>query len=233
MAEMLTADQIFAELNAGSLRVKPETLPKLPRREGIFDTGYGRASTAHPTEIDLMIDNQTWNDSTALTALGSSKKQGRDTNLSEKNHFVGEGEKFWGAGWSMKVDSTDLQLNNTTNMLSFIDDVRRLRGIGHVEWQFNAGAYAFVRRPMRDIPVDFWRVTSSQLSSAATWFPYEYSSNGMLDLRIGPGRRMLYVEGIDNSRIGLRFNTGNTILSPMVAIVWQFVFEGIRLVYRG
>jgi len=237
MAEMLTADQIFAELNAGSLRVKPETLPKLPRREGIFDTGLAtNGNGAHPSQIDLMIDNQSWNlSSNTNAALGSSKVQGRDTNLAEKNHFVGEGEKFWGAGWSMKVTCPHTQLNNTTNVLAFVDEVRRARDLLTVEWQFNAGSYAFIRRPGRDVPFYMFTIVSSQLASAATWFPYTIHSDGMLDLRIGPSRRMLYVEGIDNSRISLKFTiaSGQTILTPTVDIVYQFVFEGIRIVYRG
>lgn len=120
----------------------------VPRKTGAYDTEGLVASTAVPSKLRFFRDSSTFGQ--AVTIITGGKVYGVHTNIVSKLGGMGKGERLFVFGMSAKVDALNQSLNSA-NGITFFDDVRKIWGISH--FNFNFGQEEFIAVQARDVPV--------------------------------------------------------------------------------
>lgn len=208
------------------IKVDNANIMAVPRKDAYFDSQLVAAGV-HSSQLDFFRDTSAFT-VTADAGYGS-KIQGRDTNILSRLGTATKGEKFWIFGANMKVTragATPRTMNSSVG-LTFPDEFRACQDVGYFEWSFAAGAQIFLRRPLRDLPVQIPKPVAFSLSAAATNVLYDMNTPGMLDLRINQRPYALVQQ--EEMVISLKWQSTDALPTLTTATIYQVHLLGIRV----
>jgi hypothetical protein len=210
--------------NLNYIPLNGETLASINRNDPFFDSNGAPSGAVHPATLKFFVDVK--NFSPALVQLGSSKEEGRDTNVTSALGMTSEGERFFVFGASSKADAPNVTLNSANGPV-FVDLIRRMRGIGFWTWKCSTGNQKFLERPLRDLPMTSIRIVHYTQADAADGCAYQIDEPGMYNL-MNEGKPYL-IESKQESQVIWTFKASAALPTPGFEIVYQFQFEGRRV----
>jgi len=197
----------------------------VPRKIGAYDTEgiNGDGATAIPSQLVFFQDGTKFGEASLAP---STKKYGRDTNITSKQGGMAKGERLYAYGMTTKVAALDGDLNSAANAVWF-DQIRRLWGISWIE--FKLGGDEFGVFQARDIPVCAPRPAHVEQFQAVAADAFllvdDISQEGMYDLTID-GQPYI-VDQQEDFRVNWNMNPQNLMLKLDTFITLRI--EGIRL----
>lgn len=151
----------------------------VPRKTGAYDTEGLILSAAIPSKLRFFRDSSAFGQT--LTVITGGKVYGVHTNIISKLGGMGKGERLFVFGLSAKVDALNQALNSANGVV-FFDNVRRIWGISH--FNFNFGQEEFIAVQARDVPVKTPRPVEFHEATNAAALLQTIDEPGMLNLCI-------------------------------------------------